>query len=423
MSFPCQAFPKVVPVGREAELAVRSGPPGPALAPGGAYSLRFFSKVNRTEDVRLDAACDAEGVLHCKLPFTTAGEYVLDICPPGNEEPVATALLFAVKPELAPLRPYKGDLHMHTPGSDGRDTPAAMVLRARETGMDFIAVTDHDNHAPSLQAAEETARLGLDLLTLPGEEVTIREIGGHVLSLNASAGVGSLRHAPAGDEERAAIVRDELAGRNLAAPLTAEQYAHAVWTVRKVRQFGGAALLAHPYWEGTSRKFYPPRCLVDQLVADGLCDGWELMGGSPTTEGNRLAVAGWMEQACRGRHLPVIGGSDAHGAEELGVAYWTIILAPELSRRGVIEAVLDLRSVACDRKTGLAAAMYGPFDVVEYAYFLHREFFPLHDDICRREAELCRQAQGNFAPDVRGALAGLRSELATLRERFWLAGR
>jgi DNA polymerase (family 10) len=37
----------------------------------------------------------------------------------------------------------KGDLHMHTTLSDGRADAEAMALRARELGLEYIAITDH----------------------------------------------------------------------------------------------------------------------------------------------------------------------------------------------------------------------------------------------------------------------------------------
>jgi DNA polymerase (family 10) len=46
-------------------------------------------------------------------------------------------------PKLVELADLKGDLHMHTTLSDGRTTPEAMAERARELGLEYIAITDH----------------------------------------------------------------------------------------------------------------------------------------------------------------------------------------------------------------------------------------------------------------------------------------
>ena len=42
---------------------------------------------------------------------------------------------------------YFGDLHMHSTASDGAFTAAELGARAKEIGLDFIAVTDHNNFA------------------------------------------------------------------------------------------------------------------------------------------------------------------------------------------------------------------------------------------------------------------------------------
>ncbi len=50
----------------------------------------------------------------------------------------------------------KVDLHMHTNHSDGFYSPAELVRKAKNTGIDVISITDHDN----LSAIEEAVRIG-----------------------------------------------------------------------------------------------------------------------------------------------------------------------------------------------------------------------------------------------------------------------
>ncbi|MGE0591433.1 MAG: DNA polymerase/3'-5' exonuclease PolX [Vicinamibacterales bacterium] len=52
-------------------------------------------------------------------------------------------------PDLLTGRDIRGDLHMHTTWSDGRDTLATMVLTARTLGYEYVAITDHSEHATS----------------------------------------------------------------------------------------------------------------------------------------------------------------------------------------------------------------------------------------------------------------------------------
>jgi len=50
-------------------------------------------------------------------------------------------------PELVLERHIRGDLHMHTSWSDGRDSTETMVLAARQLGYEYIAITDHSQRA------------------------------------------------------------------------------------------------------------------------------------------------------------------------------------------------------------------------------------------------------------------------------------
>jgi DNA polymerase (family 10) len=57
----------------------------------------------------------------------------------GEIEAAATGRL----PRLIQRSDLKGDLHMHTSETDGSDDIRAMATAARESGLDYIAITDH----------------------------------------------------------------------------------------------------------------------------------------------------------------------------------------------------------------------------------------------------------------------------------------
>jgi hypothetical protein len=64
---------------------------------------------------------------------------------------------------------YRGDLHNHTVHSDGVNTVPELAAYARERGLDYLAITDHNTSSHH----EEIARLGdVGILLIPGEEVT-----------------------------------------------------------------------------------------------------------------------------------------------------------------------------------------------------------------------------------------------------------
>src|SRR5262249_22757524 len=87
-----------------------------------------------------------------------------------DDPPPATA---AAPPALRPGPAwYRGDLHTHTVHSDGKLTTAELVKAARDAGLEFIAITDHNNTVHQADGVRDTA-----LLTIVGEEVTTP--GGH----------------------------------------------------------------------------------------------------------------------------------------------------------------------------------------------------------------------------------------------------
>ena len=46
----------------------------------------------------------------------------------------------------------RADLHLHTTASDGSDKPSELIKKARERGIDLIAITDHDTLVGSREA-------------------------------------------------------------------------------------------------------------------------------------------------------------------------------------------------------------------------------------------------------------------------------
>jgi DNA polymerase (family X) len=78
--------------------------------------------------------------------YTNAG---LAYLPPETRD-AADALERAVSPTLPRLverQDIRGDLHMHTSYSDGRDSLRRMVQAAHALGYEYIAITDHSEHA------------------------------------------------------------------------------------------------------------------------------------------------------------------------------------------------------------------------------------------------------------------------------------
>jgi DNA polymerase (family 10) len=68
-------------------------------------------------------------------------------------------------PALVSREDIRGDLHMHTEWSDGRDSVAAMVEAAAVLGYEYIAITDHSPHSAA------TRNLTADAVARQAEEI------------------------------------------------------------------------------------------------------------------------------------------------------------------------------------------------------------------------------------------------------------
>ena len=67
------------------------------------------------------------------------------------------------------------DLHTHSSRSDGTDAPADLVRAAAATGLDVVALTDHDNADGWDEAAPAAAEVGIVLV--PGMEISCKHEG------------------------------------------------------------------------------------------------------------------------------------------------------------------------------------------------------------------------------------------------------
>lgn len=73
------------------------------------------------------------------------------------------------------------DLHAHTTASDGTETPSELPVRAKEAGLDVVAITDHDTTAGWDEAAAAADREGIGLVRGMEMSASCRGISSHIL--------------------------------------------------------------------------------------------------------------------------------------------------------------------------------------------------------------------------------------------------
>lgn len=380
--------PLLVAEGSQARLVLNG------LAPRRRYHLSIFPL--RQPAVRLDlqGRTDDAGCLAWDQPVTWRGEALCDVFAPGSALALATLHLYAAPAEMLRRRPLRCDLHVHTTYSDGRGTPAEMVIRGRELGLDVLAITDHGSYEGSQVAIDAAGRLGLGLLCLPGEEVSASDW--HLLSLGARGPVGPVAGGYPGLREALDVIHS----------------------------LDGRAYLAHPFWTADRRHHLPPQNL-DRLLEEGGFDGIELIG-DVDWEDNLRSLARYGDERARGRSWPILASSDAHGPLHTFGGAWTLVWAAAPTQDGILQAVDQGYSVACTLMTMEPPAQrarprfqaFGPFELVDLAIFLDRHYFPRHDALCRQDAELARRVlAGDVLPA--GTMAEVAGELEALYRECW----
>jgi len=162
--------------------------------------------------------------------------------------------------------------------------------------------------------------------------------------------------------------------------------------------------------------------ITDLLFERQPFDALELIGGyhPHEFEANALQVARYQEERSRGRRVPIVGASDSHGVvnENLFGWFYTIVFSPSAELPDLVGAIKDLYSVAVEAPPGHFPRAHGPLRMAQYAQFLLREVFPLHDELCALEGQAMLEY---LAGEHRAAetLAALQGQATRLYRKLW----
>jgi 3',5'-nucleoside bisphosphate phosphatase len=263
------------------------------------------------------------------------------------------------------------DLHTHSTASDGTHSPADLVRRAAEAGLDVVALTDHDSMAGWAEAS--TAAVGFGVAVVPGMEISTTVDGtgvhllGYLLDVTYPPLAAELALVLLGREGRLAAIIDRLnrsgiditeqdvrrqvgiapaigrphvadvlvakgvvADRNEAfatwlswgRPGHVQRYATPTSTmIRLVTEAGGAAVIAHPWGRGTRRAIDADR--IAEFAAAGLV-GLEVdhQDHGPADRAALRTLAVELD-------LVVTGSSDFHGAGKVDHELGCNLTSPE----------------------------------------------------------------------------------------------
>ncbi len=416
-----EIWPRIVPVGEETLLQVRAVYPHPLAVEGAEFSVRVMpmeglgqswsSRSESLHSVRME-----NGVFCIPYRFLAEQEYQVEII---AEETVCLRV-YALETDLFSKRPWRGDIHMHSHASDGREAPAFVASACRRIGLDFMAVTDHGKYAPSVEAQSAFADVPVDLLIGRGEEVHPPGNPVHMIAHGASESVNRWMHEEAEGYEAAVTERMD-AVEDISDPELRRQIASCCVVFDRIREWGGLGVFCHPYWK-VREGYHIAGDLTSWMFRHQPYDAYELIGGYHRYEAdsNTLQVARYHEERAAGRHIPIVGVSDAHGcaASPLFGWCWTIVWSEERSQASIHAAIRSGYSVAVEAMEGEVPRAYGPFRLVKLALFLMREVFPAHDALCEEEGEaMLSHLRGESS--ARERLEKTAGRVETLYRRLW----
>ena len=370
-----------------------------------------FSAWNQTEFT--DVLCD-DGCLRFSYTAEAECEYFIRLWDGGRQ--IAQLAVYAVADDLASRIPLKGDLHMHTCRSDGREDPGIVAANYRARGYDFAVITDHHRYYPSLEAIADYAGAKCPLNILPGEEVHLRGTDVHIVNAGGTFSVNGLfEDQPNYTETDGAldhrrldptvtpppIVSDEQYEKELCAieatlddcPANVNKrwYAVCVWAFEKIREGGGLGIFAHPFW--ISDLWQIPEAFTRYMLEKHPFDAFEVLGGENYYEQNGFQTAIYYDEYRHGRIHPVVGSTDTHGSTEHNRnadICATIVFAPENERTAIVQSIKDRYSVAVDL-ISKEYRLVGEYRLQKYASFLVENYFPIHDREARLDGEIMRQ--------------------------------
>jgi predicted metal-dependent phosphoesterase TrpH len=346
---------------------------------------------------------------------TLSGQQEFKLTLSTVEGHLAEFRLYALEERLWALNPYKGDLHMHSTGSDGVEAPAIVAAKGRSIGLDFMALTDHGNYAPSIEAQEAFRGLPLDLALERGEEVHGPGNGVHIIHYGGSESVNTWLHTHPQEIEAAikafpihpdARVHREIAMSHL--------------TFDRIREVGGIAIFCHPYWQ-IDEGYHIAEAVTEAILKEHRFDAYEVIGGywPHEVESNAIQIARYHHEQSQGNHFPVIGVSDSHGCDRgLFGWYYTVVLAPSPHVNDVATAIREFRSVAVEARPGHDPRPVGDFELVVYTLYLLREYFPTHDVLCVAEGQWML-AHLNGEVNAIQELTALHGQVAAYQNQFY----
>jgi hypothetical protein len=261
----------------------------------------------------------------------------------------------------------------------------------------------------------------MEIVLFPGEEVHPMQWSLHVVNFGGSYSITELIES---DKEKFYREVKALQDSYQEMPPQMNTFVMAAteWAFAKIREAGGLAILSHPYWYYyVLNGLMVSPMVVDHLIQRHNFDAMEVVSGFGynDAEYNNRQIVRWFEAQATGVKIPPLGVNDSHSCREGGTFDWysTVVLAESISFEDICDAVRHYRSAAIEKLPGAPAKVYADMRLVKYAHFLLREYFPKHDELCRREAEIM-QAHCDGDPNAADCMKQISGSTEAWRKEF-----
>jgi DNA polymerase (family 10) len=218
-------------------------------------------------------------------------------------------------PRLIEAADLRGDVHMHTTETDGKDDLETMVRAARDAGLDYMAITDHSKALAMANGLDENRALA--------HAARIREIGQRIEGIEVLAGI-ECDILPDGSLDLAA---DCLAQLDIvvASVHSAHRQEEAEMTNRLLRaiEHPWVDIVAHPTGRLLLRR-EPSKVNLDQVARAAARHGVALeINCLP----DRLDLSDVNARLVRERGVKLVISSDAHSRQALTMKRWGVMVA------------------------------------------------------------------------------------------------
>ena len=424
-------FPKVVPCGRETTVHIRPLNRH-ARFDKDVYYVHVIPADQRTLDVYhpdypvLEVRPE-DGCISFSYVFEHEQAYTIfaaDKKVTENSRPAWNGVrcekffLYAVEDDLLSLRPFKGNMHIHSFRSDGVESPEIVIAQYRRAGYDFAAITDHALYGPSLEAMEAYRDVSLNMRIFLGEEVHSPDNLIHIIHFAGDYSVNDLYR----DDEPAyrAAVEENLKSMDIPEGLFAYEVAASKWVFDQIRKTNGLSILCHPNWTWYGAYNIPLRTYKYFLAHREFYDALELINGGNEPHENQLQVNAWYSFGDADTRPVAVGTDDSHGSVngkwfDIGKTY---VLSRSLDRGDLLSSIRGGLCGAVEQYHGQVARIYGRERIVRYLTFLDQEYFPLHDDLCVEEGRLMA-AYVNGDHDAKGRLEACLGQIGRLQDHLF----